>query len=205
MREAPARIGSLAPKDVTIKAGPTGLDPRQTGFFGNLGIATKIQKAQIEILNDFKIISEGDKIAAGQAALLDKLKIRPFEYKMTIKRVMMDGNMFEPAVLNISAEDVLAAFGRGSANVTALSLGSGFVTPAAAPHLIMHGFRMLAAVSFATDFSFPQADALKNAAAAGPAAATGDAPKAEAAAEVKKEESEEESDHSMGNMFGDEY
>lgn len=33
VREAPARIGSLAPKDVIIKAGPTGLDPKETGFF----------------------------------------------------------------------------------------------------------------------------------------------------------------------------
>jgi len=155
VREAPARIGSLAPKDVVIKAGPTGLDPRQTGFFGNLGIATKIVKAQIEILNDFKIITEGDKITPGQSALLDKLKIRPFEYKMTIKRVLQDGQIYEPAVLNITAEDVLASFSKGCANITALSLGSGYVTPAAAPHLIMHAFKNLAAVAFGTDYSFP--------------------------------------------------
>lgn len=62
VREAPAKVGSLAPADVVIPAGPTGLDPRQTGFFGNLGIATKIVKAQIEILNDNVVIKEGDKI-----------------------------------------------------------------------------------------------------------------------------------------------
>jgi len=28
VREAPARIGALAPADVTIPAGPTGLDPK---------------------------------------------------------------------------------------------------------------------------------------------------------------------------------
>ena len=32
-REAPAKIGSLAPDDVWIKAGSTGLDPKQTSFF----------------------------------------------------------------------------------------------------------------------------------------------------------------------------
>lgn len=77
----------------------------------------------------------------------------------------MDGAMFDPAVLNITAETVLASFKKGVSNVTALSLGSGYVTPAAAPHLIQHSFRMLAAISFATDFSFKEADALKNAAA----------------------------------------
>lgn len=32
-REAPAKVGALAPDDVWIRAGPTGLDPKQTGFF----------------------------------------------------------------------------------------------------------------------------------------------------------------------------
>merc|ERR1711957_445503 len=36
VREAPARVGSIAPKDVTIKAGPTGIDPAQTSFFQKL-------------------------------------------------------------------------------------------------------------------------------------------------------------------------
>jgi len=33
VREAPAKIGALAPKDVQVPAGPTGLDPKQTQFF----------------------------------------------------------------------------------------------------------------------------------------------------------------------------
>jgi large subunit ribosomal protein LP0 len=33
VREAPARIGAIAPSDVTIPAGPTGMDPKQTSFF----------------------------------------------------------------------------------------------------------------------------------------------------------------------------
>lgn len=209
VREAPARVGSLAPKDVIIKAGPTGLDPRQTGFFGNLGIATKIVKAQIEILNDVKIITQDDKITPGQSALLDKLKIRPFEYKMTVRRVMLDGQLFDPAVLTITPDDILQKFAAGIANVTALSLSSGYVVPSATPHLIMNAFKNLAAVSFATDYSFPQAEKLKAAAAAG-ASASSSAPKADAkkeekAAEPEKEESEETEEMDMGGMFGDDY
>ena len=33
VREAPAKIGILAPADVTVPAGPTGMDPKQTSFF----------------------------------------------------------------------------------------------------------------------------------------------------------------------------
>jgi len=202
VREAPARVGSIAPKKVTVPAGPTGLDPRQTGFFGNLGIATKIVKAQIEILNDFDIINEGDKVAPGQAALLDKLKIRPFEYKMTVKQILQDKQLFNPAVLSITAESILAKFQAGVANVTAVSLGSGYVVQSAVPHLIMRAFKNLAAVSFSSDYSFPQAEALKAAAAAGPAA-SGGAPAAGGAAAKKEEVVEEEEEVEMGmDLFG---
>jgi len=32
-REAPAKVGIVAPDDVWIRMGPTGLDPKQTSFF----------------------------------------------------------------------------------------------------------------------------------------------------------------------------
>lgn len=84
-REAPAKVGAIAPDDVWIRAGSTGLDPKQTSFFQQLNIQTKILKTQIEIVTDKKVITAGLKIEATQAALLDKLKIRPFSYKMHVK------------------------------------------------------------------------------------------------------------------------
>jgi len=206
VREAPARVGSLAPKDVIIKQGPTGLDPKETNFFQKLSIATKIMKAKIEIINDVMVIKEGDKITASQSALLDKLKMRPFEYKMSVKTIMQDGNMFDPKVLDITSEDVLAIFSKGVSNMTALSLGSGYVTPMSAPHLIMHSFKNLAAIAFATDYSFAQADALKAAASAAKATVVV-AAKVETKEAVKEEvveEEKEEENFDMGGMFGDE-
>jgi len=162
-------------------------------------------KAKIEIINDVKVINAGDKITPGQSALLEKLKMRPFEYKMTIKKVMMDGQIYDPAVLSITSEDVLATFQRGVSNMTALSLGSGYVTAMSAPHLIMHSFKNLAAVAFATDFSFAQADALKAAAASASAAPVEKivetARVKEVVAEVEEEEAEADMD--MGGLFGD--
>jgi large subunit ribosomal protein LP0 len=37
-REAPAKVGAVAPDDVWIQAGSTGLDPKQTTFFQQLNI-----------------------------------------------------------------------------------------------------------------------------------------------------------------------
>lgn len=43
-REAPAKVGAVAPIEVWIRAGSTGLDPKQTSFFQQLNIQTKIVK-----------------------------------------------------------------------------------------------------------------------------------------------------------------
>jgi large subunit ribosomal protein LP0 len=203
VREAPARIGSLAPADVTIPAGPTGLDPKQTSFFQALNIQTKIVKSQVEIVTNVKVISQDEKISAGQAALLDKLKIRPFEYKMHIKSFLDNGKIYDPKVLSITPASVLAIFAASARNVTALSLGSGYIVSCAAPHLVVNAFKNLAAVSFASDYSFPQAEKLKSAAASRPAASGAQA--TAVVAPVKEAEPEPEEDVDMGDLFGGDY
>ena len=47
---APARAGAIAPVDVFVPKGNTGLGPEKTSFFQALAIPTKISKAMIEIL-----------------------------------------------------------------------------------------------------------------------------------------------------------
>ena len=206
VRAAPAKVGSLAPIDVIVPPGPTGLDPKQTEFFQALSIQTKIMKAQIEIVNPVQIITAGEKVGNSQAALLDKLKIMPFEYKMHVRKVLDNGAIFDAAVLSIRAEDVLAKFGAAAQNVTAASLGSGYIIAPATPHLIMNAFKNLAAASFASDYSFPQAEKLKAAAASAPAAGAAAASTTAAAAEPEKEEEvEEEADVDMGDLFGGDY
>merc|ERR1719321_97792 len=65
--QAPAKIGQVAPCDVTIPAGNTGLEPGQTSFFQALNIHTKITKGTIEILNDTTVIKEGDRVGPSAA------------------------------------------------------------------------------------------------------------------------------------------
>merc|ERR1739838_1199034 len=103
-RPSAAKPGMIAPDDVTVPAGPTGLDPKQTAFFQNLQIQTKIVKAQIDITQGKQVINKGVKIGATEAQLLDKLKIYPFEYKMEVKKVLQDGSLFDAAVLDLSEE-----------------------------------------------------------------------------------------------------
>lgn len=208
-REAPAKVGAIAPIEVWIRAGSTGLDPKQTSFFQQLNIQTKIVKTQIEIVADKKIISAGTKIEATHAALLDKLKIRPFSYKMAVKKVYEDGQTFNPEILDISNEDILKGFQKSITNLASISLATGFVTKPAIPHIILNSFKNLAAVTFDSDYTFKQAEkmkeAAKNAVVAAPAGGASAAP-AKAAAKVEEKPKEEEAaDVDMGGLFGDDY
>jgi len=203
VRPSPAKAGMIAPDDVTIPAGPTGLDPKQTAFFQNLNIQTKIVKAQIEIVANKQVIVKGEKIDSTQAALLDKLKIYPFSYKMEIKKILQDGSIFDARVLDLTNETILAKFKNAIKIQAQFSLGAGYATSASAPHTLLNGFKNLVAVCAETGYSFPQAKALleaaKNAPAAG-AAASG--PAKAVAAPVQEEKKEVAADVEMGNLFG---
>ncbi|KAJ6307012.1 hypothetical protein OIU78_022165 [Salix suchowensis] len=58
---APARVGLVAPIDVVVPPGNTGLDPSQTSFFQVLNIPTKINKGTVEIITPVELIKKGEK------------------------------------------------------------------------------------------------------------------------------------------------
>lgn len=201
-REAPAKVGSTAQCDVWIRAGPTGLDPKQTGFFQNLQIPTKISKNLIEISADKQIITEGEKIGSNEAALLQKLNINPFSYKLKIKHVFDNGNVFGPGVLDITTESILASYKKVIASTAAISLEVGIPTKASAPHSIMRAFKNLLAVTFSSEYTFEAAEKLKHAAANAPAASSAGPAAATAAKAVEEPVEEVEDVGGPGDIFG---
>lgn len=205
---APARVGAIAPKTVVVPAGSTGMDPSQTSFFQALGIATKINKGTIEIVTDVSLVEEGDKVGGSEATLLSKLGIKPFEYGLVILKVYDNGSVYDPKVLDITEEDLMESVMGGISNVAALSLQAKYPTLPSVPHSVINGFKNVLAVALATEYSFPEADKIKEilenpeafAAVAAPAAggdAGGGAKDDAPAAKEESEESEEEE-----GMFG---
>ena len=196
---APAKAGAIAQVDVTVEAGPTGMEPSQTNFFQTLNIATKINKGAIEILSDVKVLSKGDKVTTSAAALLGKLGVTPFFYGLEAMFVYDNGNVFDVAVLDISDEDITAMFGAGLKNIAALSLQASYPTIAAVPHAIINGYKNVLAIAVGTDYTFPLADKVKEYlatpgafASAAPAAGGGGGGGAAAAKAPEPEEEEEE-------------
>ncbi|KAF7830974.1 60S acidic ribosomal protein P0 [Senna tora] len=205
---APARVGLVAPIDVVVPPGNTGLDPSQTSFFQVLNIPTKINKGTVEIITPVELIKKGEKVGSSEAALLAKLGIRPFSYGLVVLSVYDNGSVFSPEVLDLTEDDLIEKFAAGVSMMTSLSLAISYPTLAAAPHMFINAYKNVLSVAVATEYTFPQAEKTKEylkdpskfavAIAAAPAADSGAAPAAAAKEEEKKEEPAEESDDDMG-------
>jgi len=199
--KAPAKAGALAPIDVFIPAGNTGMEPGKTSFFQALGVPTKIARGTIEIINDVHLIKVGFRVGASEAALLNMLNISPFTYGLTVVQVYDNGTVFHPSVLDIEEDSLVAQFVAGIKNIAAISLQIGYPTVASVPHSIINSYKNLLAVSIATEYTFPGAEKIK-AYLADPSAFAVAAPVAAAAATTEKVaekvEEKEESDDDMG-------
>lgn len=204
---APARAGAVAPADVFVPAGNTGMEPGKTSFFQALGVPTKIARGTIEITADLKLVESGSKVGASEATLLNMLNISPFTYGMGIAQIYDQGQTFESSVLDIEESQLLKAFTSAITTIATISLAANYPTLPSVMHSIVNSYKNMISVALETEFSWPAIDELKDrvanpdayasaapvAAAGGATEAAGDAPK-----EAEKEEEAEESDEDMG-------
>lgn len=194
-----ARVGKLAPIDFIIPAGPTGLDPSQINFFHALQIPTKIQKSQIEILRDVHICTKGKKVTSSEAAFLQKLGHKPFQYGMTVLSMYDNGSIIGPELMSLTSTEIINRFAKHAKNVTALSIETGIPTEGSIIQSIFSAFKNLAAISTVGGYSFKQFSATATAAPA-PAAGKTDAKPAKKE-EPKEEPKKEEEETGMGGLF----
>merc|ERR1719421_1186105 len=212
--ESAAKAGQVSMVNLDLPSGPTGMDPSQTSFFQTLNIATKIVKGQIELISNFQILKEGEKVSASAAVLLSKLNIKPFNYKMEVQMVFQDGGVFPAAVLDIQDSVLVTKFLAGVNNMAAFSREIGIPTEAGLPHAFGNAFKNVAALIGETAFTFkeveevkkllenPEAYAAANPVAAAPAAGGGGGAAPAAKVEEKKVEEEEEDEDVDFDLFG---
>lgn len=204
---APARAGAVAPADVFVPAGNTGMEPGKTSFFQALGVPTKIARGTIEITSDLKLVESGSKVGASEATLLNMLNISPFTYGMGISQIYDQGQTFESSVLDIEESQLLKAFTSAITTITTISLATNYPTLPSVMHSVVNSYKNMISVALETEFSWPAIDELKDRvanpdayASAAPAAAAGGTTEtaADAPKEAEKEEEAEESEEDMG-------
>ncbi|EGE00113.1 ribosomal protein P0 [Trichophyton tonsurans CBS 112818] len=188
---APARAGAIAPVDVYIPAGNTGMEPGKTSFFQALGVPTKIARGTIEITTELRLVEAKTKVGPSEATLLNMLNISPFTYGMTVAQ-----------------DHLLSVFQSAVNNIACVSLAANFPTMPSVIHSLINTYKKCVAIGIETEYSWESIEELKDRIAnpdayvsTGPAVTETkeDKPKEEA----KVEEEEEESDEGgFGDLFG---
>jgi large subunit ribosomal protein LP0 len=95
----PARTGVISPCDVTIPAGPTGIEVGKIDLFHKLNIQCKTVKSAIEVVKEVKIIKKGQKVGEGATQMCKLLSIVPFEYSLTFQYVYIDGVVLDQDII----------------------------------------------------------------------------------------------------------
>lgn len=201
---APARAGAVAPADVFVPAGNTGMEPGKTSFFQALGVPTKIARGTIEITTDLKLVEAGTKVGASEATLLNMLNISPFTYGMSISQVYDAGQVFAPSVLDIKEEQLFKALNSAISTIATISLAANYPTLPSIMHSLVNSYKKVLAVAIETDYSWEGIEELKDrianpdayasAGPAAPAAAEGKAADADKPAAKDDSEPEESGD-----------
>jgi len=208
--QSAAKAGSIAPVDVFVPAGPTGMEPTMTNFFQALNIPTRIERGQISITDEQQLVFKGEKVGVSEASLLSKLGVQPFYYGVRVQSVYDDGQVFSAAVLALTEADIAGGFFSAMGKIAGLCLEIEHPTVVSVPQEILNAYKDILALAIGT--KAPEWDHLKyikevladpskfagggGGGGGGVAAAGGGAPAA------VEEEEEEESSVAAGGMFG---
>lgn len=138
---APAKAGQTAPKDVEVKAGPTGFAPGPIiGELGALGIKAGIDAGKVSIKEDSVVVEEGEVFTAQVAGILTRLKIEPMEIGLDLIATYEDGTIFTKTVLNIDEDEFKQNIQTAASWAFNLAMESKFPTKETVEFMIMKAF-----------------------------------------------------------------
>ncbi|WP_050033231.1 50S ribosomal protein L10 [Halorubrum halophilum] len=134
---APINAGEVAPNDVVIPEGDTGVDPGPfVGELQTVGAAARIQDGSIMVTEDSKVLDEGEVVDDDLANVLTELGIEPKEVGLDLKGVYSDGVLFEPDELEIDVDEYEADIRSAAAAARNLSVNAAYPTAATAGTLL---------------------------------------------------------------------
>ncbi|WP_435153199.1 50S ribosomal protein L10 [Haladaptatus sp. DFWS20] len=134
---APISAGEIAPNEITIPEGDTGVDPGP--FVGELqqaGAAARIMDGSIHVTEDSLVAEEGDEVSQELANVLAELGMEPKEVGLDLRAVYSDGVMFESDELAIDVDEYRADIERAAAFGRNLSVNAVYPTEQTVPLLV---------------------------------------------------------------------
>ncbi|UCG95310.1 MAG: 50S ribosomal protein L10 [archaeon] len=139
---APAKTGDIAPDDVMIKRGNTGIQAGPAiGQLSDAGLISKVEDGKIHVVKDTVVVKEGEEINSKVSNVLNMLGIEPMEIGLDLSAVYENETIFDKKVLNIDEEEFMGRVNKCIISAINLSLNASYLTEMTAPMAIQKAFR----------------------------------------------------------------
>ena len=134
---APIGAGEIAPNDIVIPEGDTGIDPGPfVGELQQIGANARIEDGSIQVMEDSTVLDAGEEVSADLANVLNELGIEAKEVGLDLRAVYADGVVFDPEDLDIDVEAYESDVATAAARARNLAVNAVFPTASTAPTLI---------------------------------------------------------------------
>ena len=115
---APISAGEVAPNDIVIPEGDTGVDPGPfVGELQQVGASARIMDGSIQVTEESTVLEAGEEVSADLENVLGELGIEPKEVGLDLRGVVSEGVTFAPEELDIDVDayraDIETATARG--------------------------------------------------------------------------------------------
>ncbi|GAD52348.1 LSU ribosomal protein P0 (L10p) [Halarchaeum acidiphilum MH1-52-1] len=134
---APINAGEVAPNDIVVPEGDTGIDPGPfVGELQQIGADARIQEGSIQVLSDSVVTDERDVVSDDVANVLGELGIEPKEVGLDLRSVYSEGVLFDPEDLAIDVDEYRADIQSAAASARNLSINADYPTAATVPDML---------------------------------------------------------------------
>ena len=134
---APISAGEVAPNDIVIPEGDTGIDPGPfVGELQTVGASARIMEGSIKVTEDSHVLDAGETVSEDLSNVLSELGIEPKEVGLDLRAVYADGVLFTPDELAIDVDDYRDDVQAAAAAARNLSVNAAYPTARTAGTLL---------------------------------------------------------------------
>ena len=134
---APISAGEIAPNDIVIPEGDTGVDPGPfVGELQQVGAAARIMDGSINVTEDSEVLEAGEPVSEELEGVLSELGIEPKEVGLDLRGVFSEGVRFEPDELAIDVDEYRSDVAAAASAARNLSVNAAFPTAETTPTLL---------------------------------------------------------------------
>ncbi|MFC6721178.1 50S ribosomal protein L10 [Halobacteriaceae bacterium SHR40] len=131
---APINAGEIAPNDIVIPEGDTGVDPGPfVGELQSVGANARIDGGSIKVMEDSTVLDAGEEVSSDLSNVLSELGIEPKEVGLDLRGVFAEGVLFEPEDLELDVDQYRTDISAAAARGRNLAINAGFPTAQTIP------------------------------------------------------------------------